>query len=228
MRGASGGAAVSTLVGCEAATACNETKGRDLKRSWKHLLCGVAALLGVIDAHAVYTITVTPVGSDVVMTGTGQIDTTAMAVLSSVATCSSGNGRWPGGSTTLCLGSGSTGLIMSGAITGAGVPVMGTGGSTVGSARSGAPVYLVGTTLYLPTGYVSNTAITNSVTFAGKTLATLGATVGTYTMTLSSGDTIVVKVMNATPVPTLGVTGAAAFALLLVTAAGFGLKRRRR
>lgn len=198
-----------------------------MKKPWMRLLCGAAMLLGMTSAHAVYTITVTEVGSNVVMSGSGQINTTGMTLSSGSSYYCGGGGRWPGGGNTLCVGADPAGAIVNSAITAGGVPVMGTGGATSGSSSTGSAVFLASTSLYLPAGYVSNASMSGSTTFNNKTLATLGATVGSYTMTLSSGDTIVVNVTAATPVPTLGTAGKLAFALLLLTGGYVALQRRR-
>lgn len=199
-----------------------------MRGCWKKILLGAMAMLGFVNAHAIYTISLTQVGSDVVMSGSGQINTTGMTSAASVSSCSS---RFDPPGTTVCLGTGNYGLRFGGGITGAGVPsAMGTL-QVFGSSATGAPLVISTNDLYLPAGYVSNSPITNSVTFVGRTLATMGAVVGTYTMTLTSGDTIVVNVGGATPasvsVPTMDGVGALALALMLLTGGYFSLRRRR-
>lgn len=198
-----------------------------MKNSWKGFLCGAAALLGMANANAVYTITVSQVGGNVVMSGTGQINTTGLTVGATNTACAGQvTGVWFGGTGILCIGSGQAGLLANGG-GGFTVPVMGTGGQTTASSATGSPVFMTTNSLYLPAGYTSNTPISSSSTFSGKTLATLGATVGTYTVTLPS-DTIVINVVAPAPVsvPTLSPISMAVFALLLLAGGYVALQRR--
>lgn len=199
-----------------------------MKDLWKKISIGAFAMLGFVNAHAVYTINLSQVGSDVVMSGSGQLNTTGMTSTVLNSSCSS---RFDPPNTTVCLGSGNYGLRFGSGITGAGVPsAMGTL-QVFGTSASGMPVVMSTNDLYLPAGYVSNSPITSSATFNATTLAAMGAVNGTYTMTLTSGDTIVINVgavaPAAAPVPTLDELGKLALVLVLLTGGYFALRRRR-
>jgi cell division septation protein DedD len=59
--------------------------------------------------------------------------------------------------------------------------------------------------LYLPVSYVSNTPLSAESTFTNKTFATLGATPGTYTWEWGSGldaDSLTIQIGPAEPTPT--------------------------
>jgi MYXO-CTERM domain-containing protein len=58
--------------------------------------------------------------------------------------------------------------------------------------------------VFVPAGYVSGGLLSGTATFAGQTLASLGATLGTYTWTWGSGataDSMTLKVGTVTAVP---------------------------
>jgi hypothetical protein len=67
----------------------------------------------------------------------------------------------------------------------------GLGSITVGVSASGSDAFGIegaNGNLMLPSGYVSNSSLSATVTFAGKSLADLGATRGTYIWTWGSGS----------------------------------------
>lgn len=75
-----------------------------------------------------------------------------------------------------------------------GTPVTTTSGSTFGILPGGS-----GRTLYVPTGYTSNSVISGSATYANTTIATMGLSGGTYTWSWGSGGTASTIVMTITP-----------------------------
>lgn len=196
-----------------------------------HSRYAVAALLLALasSAHAVFTVNITETGGNVVATGSGNINTTGMTLSAATIGCSSGTGSI--GALQLCLGSGSTGTMATGAVS---PPISGlTSGGTLtnGSSSSGSAFIAETSNLYLPAGYVSGTPLSNTTTFNGQTFASMGLTTGTRTITLTSGDTIVVNIgasptPNPTPVPTLSESGPLIIGLLIL--AGTLWSRRRR
>lgn len=190
----------------------------------RKLLTTLALVTGVGAAQATYTVNIVQSGANVVMTGSGTIDTTGMTLVVTNVGCASGNGIL--GSSLLCIGSGTPGLSGIGLTTI--LTGLTSGASTPADTSTGSPVFAAGASLYLPTGYTSLSPISNSSTFNGKTLASLGLTLGTTnTITLTSGDTIVVTTVPAqsTSVPTLSEY---AMAVLAATMAMLGLFVMRR
>ncbi len=195
-----------------------------MKMKLRNLLAMLALVTGVGAAQATYTVNIVQNGANVVMTGSGSIDTTGMTLSSASLGCSSGSGAL--GSIFLCIGSGNSGL--NGTAINPGVTGLTSGTTTSANSATGSPVYVSGTTLYLPAGYTSLSPISNSSTFNGKTLASLGLTAGTTkTITLTSGDTIVVTTGTVAPatVPTLSEYAMAALAAAM---AMLGLAAMRR
>lgn len=189
---------------------------------FRNLLAMLALVTGVGAAQATYTVNIVQNGANVVMTGSGSIDTTGMTL--SVTNSSCANGLIT--PTALCIGTAPAGLIGTGIASS--VTGLTSGAGTSADAATGSPVYAVGNTLYLPAGYVSLSPISSSSTFNGKTLATLGLTAGTTkTITLTSGDTIVVTTGTVAPatVPTLSEY---AMAVLAAAMAMLGLVAMRR
>ena len=77
-----------------------------------------------------------------------------------------------------------------------------------------------GPAIVVPHGYVSGGALSGSSTFTGKTLASLGITPGTYVWTWGSGGNADSLTLTIVPEPSV-------FACLLAAATGIGALRRR-
>ena len=149
-----------------------------------HLLASLL-LAAASNAHAVYTINILEAGGNVVINGSGSINTTGMISNGSVQACA--NGRV--GPISLCLGTSPIGLQFVGVVSPA-LTALTTGAFTNGNASSGQPVYIANSDLFLPAGYVSASPLAGSATFNGQTFAGLGLTAGSRTLTLTSGDSI--------------------------------------
>lgn len=187
-----------------------------------------ALLLAIAsNAHAVYTVNILETGGNVVATGSGSLNTTGLTLSIGNVACS------PHGlvsNTFLCTGPQPAGLYAIGALT----PLLSgltSGPSTVANTSTGTPVYLGGSNLLLPAGYVSGSALANSSTFNGRTFASMGLTPGTRTLNLPN-DTIVINVgavaaAAPTPVPTLGEYGVMALASLVAMSGIWATRRRR-
>ena len=106
--------------------------------------------------------------------------------------------------------------------------IFGFTGALFGGTGSGTPLLFENTIfdqIWVPTGYQSGDLISGSNTFAGASLASIGAVAGSYTWTWSNGtasDSLTMNVATA-PIP-LPATGA----LLLAGLAAFGAARRLR
>lgn len=191
---------------------------------------GLVLLAAASASQAIYTINIDQVGADVVMSGSGSIDTSSATSLGGIGFCYLGDGAVYANS--LCIGTEVDGDWYPSALTpGLSLPsAVGTGGSS----SSGPNVFILGTELYLPPTYVSGAPLVNRTTFAGTTLAALGLTVGTQTLFVPSGDEIVINIGLAPPaapatpasIPTLG-----EYALLgmssLLAMLGFAAMRRK-
>ncbi len=154
--------------------------------------CGCASVIS--PARASYIVTYAEVGSDVVATGAGSIDTTDLTdesdffigalVVPEFALAVTGS---PDAVTGQDWGdiSGPTSLGAAGVS-----PATAGDGDTVG-------VEGAGNFLLLPDAYVSGSALSSTATFGGQTFDTLGLTPGTYTWTWGTGadaDSFVVQI----------------------------------
>jgi hypothetical protein len=131
-----------------------------------------------------FNVSITQVGSDVVWSGSGSFNLTA---LTSAGASSIGAGF---NASDAIWAIGPDGAIdeYSGTITypltfgTGGVSVTSTSGSTFGIVPGGG-----GRLLLVPPGYTSNTTISGSATYASQTIAGMGLTTGTYTWSWGSG-----------------------------------------
>lgn len=163
----------------------------------RNLFAGLALLASVGAAHAVYTIDILEVGPDVVMSGSGSIDTTGMPSAPGNTSCGIFKGYFT--PLNICIGDGIPGTEHNGVIS---PPLSGltSGTGSFASIATGLPLIVSADSLYMPSGYASGTSLSNQSTYPGLTLALLGFTDGaTQTLNLSSGDTIVIRIGSAVP-----------------------------
>ena len=141
-----------------------------------------------------FNVTISQVGNDVVWSGSGSFNLTALtsAGPSSVgAGYASNQAIWaigPGAPVDTYIGTITYPLTFG---TNA-VPVTSASGSTFGILPGGTG----GRSLYVPSGYVSNTNISGTATYANKTIASAGLTPGTYTWSWGSGANASTLVMT--------------------------------
>jgi hypothetical protein len=147
------------------------------------ILLGIAvtSLFSVQPAQA-FTITLEQMGADVVANGSGAFNLTGLTfsniggfnagITASTAFIITGNGAnldfYTGFTGPTSFGSGSG--VFASIFSGDGVGIAGLGGS-----------------IFVPLGYVSNTALSSSATWNSATFASLGVTPGTYVWTWGAG-----------------------------------------
>ena len=151
-------------------------------------------------------ITISEVGSNVVMTASGTIDLTGLTLVTSNAGPYGGGGLG-GGSATFLMGttnvyfneySGFTSVPSNFGTSGGGLGSTSSSGDVFGIITQGAPPYL----LVVPTGFTSGGQISSTQTFTGQTFSSLGLVAGTYTYTWGSGQSLSVVVGGVVPTPT--------------------------
>jgi hypothetical protein len=134
--------------------------------------------------------TLLEVGGDVVLSGAGTMNLTSLGLSTPFFR---GSSIVPSGAQFGC-GTAGPGPFNCVIFTGGTITQpanFGTGGQTLGNSASG-DFFGIGfdgsaRRLFVPTGYVSGSFISGATTFNSTTLATLGATVGTYTWSWGSG-----------------------------------------
>jgi hypothetical protein len=178
----------------------------------KKLLCflGSAALIASGVAHAAYRVTIQQVGSDVVASGSGTINTAGLSgpIASSARTLIRGQDA------LLYIG-GAAGVVGTSmsifSIGGAGPTSFGTSATDLyADTASGDFVGIVGTStrMFVPSGYISQSNLSSSATWNGATIASLGLTPGTYTWTWGAGATADSFILEIDPKPAAPTTPA--------------------
>jgi hypothetical protein len=188
------------------------------------MLATAASCLLAMPAHAVYTMTLTESGGNVVASGSGTLNLTGLTsdgstpAFPSIAPVSGyfAFGSAPG---SVDRYTGITGPTAYG--TGIFAAVVGGTGGLVGMTQ-------LPTRLYVPQGYTSSSSLANTATWTGTTFSSLGLTPGTYTWTWGS-DSMVLQIGAPAPtvsnVPTLSEWGLIALTGLMGL---FGLRQMRR
>jgi PEP-CTERM motif len=77
----------------------------------------------------------------------------------------------------------------------------------------------------VPTTYTTDTVISDSSTYTGKTLSQLGLSPGTFTWTMGTGNTENTVIINVSAVPEPGTFALAGLGLACL--AGYGIRRHR-
>jgi hypothetical protein len=165
--------------------------------------------LSAPSAQAGYVVDLTQQGGNVVATGSGAIDLTGLTFVNSFT----GFGLLDPSLGGMIIGSGVEddyfGALMSGPAN------FGSGGLTIASSNTGDPVDISSPFLGVPTGYVSDSPLSDTSTYLSQTFSSLGATPGTYEWTWGTGANQNFTVVIGTVVPE-----PSTWAMLLL---GFGL-----
>ena len=197
---------------------------RDMRFSRKLSLLGAAAMASALfcaNAQAAFIVNLVEDGlGNVVATGSGTIDTTDLTLGSTInqhATVFPSNGQitlGPTGNTSCTFYSGVTGPTTE----------FGIGSFTNPSSGSGNLVEINGGTdhLFLPLAYSSGAALSDTDTWNGASLSSLGATPGTYVWTWGTGPDADSFTLNVGTVPE-----PSAIALCGLAAAGMICRRWR-
>jgi hypothetical protein len=170
-------------------------------------------------AQAAIIFNIEEVGANVVMTGSGSLNTSGMNLTAS----STASGYLYGSNGVLRVGSGNIG-IYNGLTVWSGKDHFGSGTAYAASSNTGSAFGFNGLGLvYLPSGYQSGSALSGTSTFNNKTLASMALNPGSYTFTVPQ-DTITVNVIapGAVPEPASWAMMLAGFGLI-----GAGLRRRK-
>lgn len=184
------------------------------------MAAGVAVALSPGAARGSIIVNFQQVGGNVVITGAGTANTAGLSFLFSsnsqtVIDASSGQ-----------LQIGTAGVPLWAYITISGPANFGTNTSfSVATSGSGDFFGLTSFNhrLFLPSGYISNTPLAATSTYAGQTFASLGLTLGTYVYSWGAGANADTLTINIPGVPAPGVGGVAAASVLMLAA-----RRRRR
>jgi hypothetical protein len=164
-------------------------------------------------ARGAFTLSFQESDGNVVATGSGSIDTSALSVFSSlseIADLDPAEGlvfAGPTSAVTCVAWSGITGPSS-----------LGSGDGSFPTSGSGDFAGVLAGDVYLPSGYVSEHPLSDTTTWTGATYSTLGLSPGSYTYTWGTGpsaDSLTVT-MDSVPEPAcLGLAGIAGMVLVL-------------
>ena len=161
------------------------------------IACALVAATAAANASP-YVVTLEQVGSDVVATGSGEINLAGFPGSFLTSTASAAIRADPD---YILLG---TGELQGYGLSITGPSSFGSGSGTFADLSSGDAVGINGSnTIYLPDGYVSDTALSSSATWDSATFASLGVTPGTYVWTFGTGadQSITLDIVASTPLP---------------------------
>lgn len=155
-----------------------------------------------LPAQAEFTISIAQSGADVVATGSGSVNTTALTPAGG-ATCGN-KGGVRGATATVCL-TANGGTQYTGTT---GPSSFGTYTFTAGTTLTGSALDLVsGSAITLPNGYVSGSVLSATVTWTAQTITSLGLVPGTYTWAWGTGataDRVVLTIESTVPSRPIG------------------------
>ncbi len=180
----------------------------------------ISPMAGAADLN----VTIQQVGSDVVMTGSGFVNTAGLTSNGSATRAGSVN---PSAGNTFTVGSPTdvNENFWSG-LTGT-PPSFGTGSFTRASSGTGNTFSLSNGGIYLPVSYISGAALSGQSTFSGTTFGALGLTTGSYTWTWGSGANAGSAVLTIGAVPEPSTYALAAIATGVMAAVARRRKARK-
>ncbi|MCY2935272.1 MAG: PEP-CTERM sorting domain-containing protein [Planctomycetota bacterium] len=179
------------------------------------LMLAASPMAGAADLN----FTIQQVGSNVVMTGSGSVNTAGLTSNGSADRAGSVNPSF----SAFAMGSPSTVTDTFWASLTGTKPAIGTGSFTLASSGTGdsfGVVTLGNGGLYLPPTYISGANLSGQSTFASTTLSGLGLTTGSYTWTWGSGANAgsAIMTIGAVPEPSTYVLGAIATGVMAAVA----------
>jgi hypothetical protein len=152
------------------------------------MFTAVTAPIFCVRPAQAYTITLEQMGPNVVATGSGAINLTGLSFVTSQVG-QGGNGVIPNLG-VIIIGPGTSGLGVDLYTGFTGPTAFGSGGSHPANTGSGDLVAIAGLpggNLFLPQGYISGAALSDTMTFNNATFASLGVTPGTYIWSWGTG-----------------------------------------
>jgi len=183
-------------------------------------------------ANAAVNIVVSESGSDVIFTSSGTINT---------AVCSSRQSGWillPGDvglrASTAEIGFGRVGDLVDLCVTYiTGVTSLGSVPAFAGASGVTPAFFIYPNGFWGPPGFTSSTSFANTMTFTGKTIASMGLAPGTYVFTLTNGaasDFITIYIPNTAPVSISTIPTLSEWAMIFMASfiAMFAARRLRR
>ncbi|MGJ8640613.1 MAG: hypothetical protein ACSHYA_14585 [Opitutaceae bacterium] len=175
--------------------------------------CFILLLLIPIVANGVVIVTIDEVGSDVVVTGSGSLNTTGATAIG-LSGPNGTNRLGPDSGFIRNIDGPDGGSTIFARYQGSGGGVFGTTASLTPDSTSGDPFYVGGSGIWLPSGYISETSISFSMTFTDETFVSLGINPTAevdYTLTGTS-ETVEISVIPESSLFS-AFLGAASFAL---------------
>ena len=184
------------------------------------LVIVLAWLLSVRSAYAGYTVTLQQVEPNVVATGTGVINLTGLTLSGSFSRDTQIDPCFYQDEGSASIYTGPTSSSVNRYFGARGPRSFGSGPFTSASSGSGDMVGITtaifGDILWVPTGYVSGTALSDMAIYSGATLAKLGVTPGTYVWTWGAGanQNFTLKILSAM-LPAANITNSSTRAFVL-------------
>ena len=183
-----------------------------------------AVLLTPAPASATaFVLRMTQQGSNVVATGSGEFDLSSLTNVNTATSLSESPGIYPSTSAA-GIGTGVHGALFDSYTgSGTGPTSFGSGGYTSATTGTGDAVAIVigafdVPLLFVPTGYVSGTALSDTAIYDNASFASLGATPGTYVWRWGStaDQSFTLVISNAVGVPEPAALGMFGFGVLLI------------